>query len=128
MGEKLTKVLAAGKAGGRHSSLYVWMRDNHAALSAEFAKNGPQWAIRVPAMVEIGLVDAAGQPPSIRTAMQTWYRVCRAMGTPSPRRQASPQPPAPVRPQPPPEAPQAGTRTIQLRSADGKTTLNIPKK
>jgi hypothetical protein len=91
---RVIMVLAAAKPGGRHSPLYRWMMENHATLAAEFAMNGPQWATRVPAMGEVGLLDAAGQRPSPRTAMQTWYRVCRALRTTSPQDKAIPTPAA----------------------------------
>jgi hypothetical protein len=83
--DPLTHILAAGKEGGRHSPLYLWMKKNHAALTAEFAANGPQWSVRARAMGDAGLVDADEKKPSQRTAMQTWYRVCRDLG--KPRRQ-----------------------------------------
>jgi hypothetical protein len=121
--ERLLKVLAASKAGGRHSPLYIWMMEHHATLSAEFAANGPQWETRVPAMGEVGLVDANGKPPSLRTAMQTWYRVCRALDAPAPKRAVKPSSKPP--PQPPVE-PQAGPRTVQLRGGDG-TPYNSKK-
>jgi hypothetical protein len=124
--ERMMKVLAAGKPGGRHSPLYIWMMENHATLSAEFVTNGPQWATRVPAMGDVGLVDATGQPPSIRTAMQTWYRVCRAMDAPSSKRKVKPPSVPPPSLPPPHAAPQAGPRTVQLRGGDG-TPYN-PKK
>jgi hypothetical protein len=127
MGDKLTKVLAARKAGGRHSPLYIWMRENHAALSAEFAENGPQWATRVPAMAEVGLVDAAGQAPSIRTAMQTWYRVCRAVGAPSPKREPKP-PSAETLPVPTKAAVDDEEEEITMTMGGGKVvTVKIPK-
>lgn len=75
---RVLQVLAVGKDGGRHSPLYVWMQEHHATLKAEFEARGPQWAERTRAMAEAGLVDGDGDPPTQRTAMQTWYRVCRA--------------------------------------------------
>ena len=75
---RVLQVLGVGKDGGRHSPLYVWMQEHHAALKAEFETRGPQWAERTRAMAEAGLVDGDGDPPTQRTAMQTWYRVCRA--------------------------------------------------
>ncbi len=84
---RVLQVLGVGKDGGRHSPLYVWMQEHHATLKAEFETRGPQWAERTKAMAEAGLVDGDGDPPTQRTAMQTWYRVCRAerrKGTPTP--------------------------------------------
>ena len=88
--DDLLKVLTASKPGGRHSPLFLWMMEHHATLSAEFARNGPQWSTRVVTMGEVGLLDAAGKKPTLRTAMQTWYRVCKALGAPSPRRGTRP--------------------------------------
>jgi hypothetical protein len=88
--ERVLKVLTARKtAGGRHSPLFNWMMEHFATLAAEFARHGPQWATRVVTMGEVGLVDAAGQKPTQRTAMQTWYRVCKAMGAAKGSRPAS---------------------------------------
>jgi hypothetical protein len=39
-------------------------------------------------MGEAGLLDADGKKPSTRTAMQTWYRLCRRQSRPP----AAPQP------------------------------------
>jgi hypothetical protein len=107
--DRLAKVLAAGKTGGRHSSLYLWMRENHATLAADFAANGPRWDARFKAMGEVGLLDADGKKPSKRTAMQTWYRLCRKQSgppaSPQPTNQPAAQPGAAGRPPPEPTAP-----------------------
>ena len=75
----LRQVLDVGKGRGRRSTLYAWMRDHHAILTAEFDANGPRWSERSKAMGDAGLTDGAGKPPTIRTVMQTWYRVCLEM-------------------------------------------------
>jgi hypothetical protein len=58
-----------------HSPLYEWMKEHHDAVAEEFAKYGPQWALRIAAMQEGGLLDGTGKPPTVRTAQRTWYRV-----------------------------------------------------
>lgn len=62
---------------GKHSELYLWMRHHHSALKANFKEKGPSWQALVVVFAEEGLTDAAGNPPTLRTAQQTWYRVCR---------------------------------------------------
>ena len=73
---RVMKVLNAKTARGKHSPLYHWMREHHAVLRAEFELHGPQWAERVVAMGEAGLTDQTGKAATLRTAKQTWYRVC----------------------------------------------------
>lgn len=73
---KMQRLLNLRSGKGRHSPLYLWMRDNREALAADFARNGPQWAERAKLMGEAGLLDRMGKPPTVRGAMQTWYRVC----------------------------------------------------
>ena len=77
MDPALSKVLRVRGGRGSRSPLYVWMREHHEALRAEFDANGPQWVTRVKAMAEAGLLDQLGKPPTVRGAQQTWYRVCR---------------------------------------------------
>lgn len=61
----------------RHSSLYVAMAENHAALSDAFTKRRPNWKELIVGFADLGLTDADGNAASVRTAQQTWYRVCR---------------------------------------------------
>lgn len=61
----------------RHSSLYVAMAENHAALSDAFTKRRPNWKELIVGFADLGLTDAGGNTASVRTAQQTWYRVCR---------------------------------------------------
>jgi len=90
---RLRQVLEAGRQGrGRHSPLFLWMREHQAALRADFDLNGARWVERVRAMAEAGLTDHLGKPPTIRTAQQTWYRVCRG------KRVRPVQPPGPITP------------------------------
>lgn len=127
--QRVLKVLAASKEGGRHSPLFLWMMEHHATLAAEFAANGPQWATRATTMGEVGLVDAAGQKPTQRTVMQTWYRVCRALGATSPKKE-TPTPSASHKRQPlsPPttDDPLAADDDVLLTAGDG--TVVTPKK
>ena len=73
---RILTVLNVKTARGKHSPLYHWMREHHDALQAEFNLHGPQWAERAVAMGDAGLTDQTGKRPSVRNAMQTWYRVC----------------------------------------------------
>lgn len=92
--------LRGGK--GRRSTLYLWMRDNREALAADIARNGAQWAERARLMGEAGLLDRTGKPPTVRGAMQTWYRVCdeaeRKGATPAAAGGTSPAPSIPPAP------------------------------
>ena len=100
---RILQVLGIGVEDKRHSPLYLWMREHHATLQAEFEANGPQWAARAKAMADAGLLDGAGEKPTQRTAMQTWYRVCREQRqkrTPAPT--AANAEPLPSRAKPPP--------------------------
>ena len=120
---RVLQVLGVGKDGGRHSPLFVWMQEHHAALKAEFETRGPQWAERTRAMAEAGLVDGDGDPPTQRTAMQTWYRVCRAerlKGPPTPAMAGTLPPPAVAKlpPKPAPTPPAASTPEADASAPD----------
>jgi hypothetical protein len=74
----LAKFLGVSRTDrGKHSKLYYWLRENYAAIGHEFDRNGAQWPKRVEVLAELGLTDHAGKSPTIKTAQQTWYRVCR---------------------------------------------------
>ncbi len=97
-------VLGVGKDGGKHSPLYLWMQEHYSTLKAEFETRGPQWEERAVAMAEAGLRDGTNKEPTQRTAMQTWYRVCRAqkrrgsISPPSAETTPLPLPPSTKRP------------------------------
>lgn len=82
------------------------MREHHATLQAEFEAHGPAWPERTVAMGEAGLTDQTGKAPTVRTAMQTWYRVTSAMKKPKRAARIAPAPstpePAAVKPSPAP--------------------------
>lgn len=102
---KLARVLRIpDESRGRRSPLYLWMKRNFAELSAEFRENGPRWDARVKAMKAAGLVDWNRRPPTVRTAQQTWYRLCRDMEK-APPASAAPSPPRPEVPDQPPVTP-----------------------
>ena len=57
--------------------MYIWMRENHEALSQAFKRDGPHWVARTEAIRQAGLTDQSGKPPTMRTAQKTWYNLCR---------------------------------------------------
>jgi hypothetical protein len=121
----------------KHSSLYDWMLEHHAAIKAEFEKNGPQWEARVEAMGNAGLTDRTGKPATKRVAQNTWYSVCRAVEGKRPSKAAAA--PAEVTPQalsasPPPKAEASGDEDedeeeIEITMGDGTPRkVRIPKR
>ena len=60
----------------KHSPLYLFLRENHPALSAAFKAGRPDWKAIVEELANLGVVDGDGKPPQLRTAQQAWYRVC----------------------------------------------------
>jgi hypothetical protein len=75
---QLVKFLGISQASqGKHSKLYHWLREHHAAISYEFSLHGAQWAKRVEVLAELGLTDRTGKPPTVQRAQKTWYRVCQ---------------------------------------------------
>lgn len=102
-------------ARSRHSTLYLWMRRNHAEISEQIALHGVHWPDVAVALGKDGLTDRTGKPPTANTCKQTWYRVAKAAAAPP-----KPKPPASnlrpgeiapgvwrVSPSPPPATPPA---------------------
>ena len=68
---------ATARSVGKRSRLYREMKKRHADLTLTFSENGPGWSELVKVFARLGWTDREGKRPSIRTAQDTWYRVCR---------------------------------------------------
>ncbi len=86
---------------------------NHDAFAERLERFKPDWTALAEVFAKAGLTDRRGNPPTGEAARKTWQRVRIVAATEQTR-------------PPPPDAPQAGTRTVQLRGGDG-TPYN-PKK
>lgn len=76
--DDVARIVAANREkGGRHSSLYRWMRSHHDALSAAFEADGASWRVVAEMLAGTGLTDGVGKQPAIRRLQKTWYRVKR---------------------------------------------------
>lgn len=65
--------------GGKHSPLYLWMRQNHHNIARQVSQGGMPWAKFTEAVAKAGLTDRKGQPPREKTVRQTWFRVGQEM-------------------------------------------------
>ena len=70
---EMQKARAVGR--GRHSPLYVWLRENHDALLIEFSKSAPAWAVLATYLGEHGIRDGGAKLPTARGARDAWWRV-----------------------------------------------------
>ena len=70
---EMQKARASGR--GRHSPLYVWLRENHDALLVEFAKSAPAWTVLAAYLGEHGIRDGGAKLPTARGARDAWWRV-----------------------------------------------------
>ena len=75
--DKITKAMAGH---GRHSQLFLWMRENYDRLLAATrlrAERGlvNDWAAMVSELQALGLTDRKGNPPTVNTVRKTWDRV-----------------------------------------------------
>src|SRR4051812_30332987 len=69
---------AAMEAGAsRRSPLRRWMEDNRESFAKTLAEAGsrPNWTAIARVLAEDGLKDADGNPPTAKTATQTWWKV-----------------------------------------------------
>ena len=83
----------------RHSPLYRAMRENYEGMSRAFSRHRPDWKKLVAGFIAKGLLDGHGNPPTLRAAQQTWYRVRADMEPakrPKTRRRADAPWPTPV--------------------------------
>ncbi len=138
---------------GRHSTLHAWMRKNHAAIAQFIAEQGaPHWPDVARALAAEGLTDRKGQPPSVTTTKQTWYRVAKAVAVnPAPKPKPMPSnlregeiapgvwsippipppavsPPVPVPPIPAPPASEPVSGTDQLEELRREMNLRSGRK
>src|SRR5689334_4739196 len=84
------------RAGGKRSPLYRWMWKHHDRLVAEFDELGPNWRELLQGFIELGLTDRNGQPPKLRTAQETWYRVKRDVAAARAKKSQAPKPAAAI--------------------------------
>ena len=72
--------LRKAASSGRRSTLYHWMRENHARISEALADAGrPNWAALAETFAKAGLTDRSNQPPTAAIARQTWHKVCSVL-------------------------------------------------
>jgi hypothetical protein len=89
--EAVTAMLQARARGpGRHSPLYLWLRDNHDALTAAFAQNAPAWASLASYLGAHGIMDGDAKSPTARGTRDAWWRVRKDVATARARRQGKP--------------------------------------
>lgn len=109
--------------------MYLWMAKNRADFEkALTAIKPPNWARVATVLAEEGLTDATGNPPSSKSAYQTWWKVRRDLDLQKrvpPAPQAVAPPPLPrVTAVPAPEAAQrssGGPSPDELLSRLGST-------
>jgi hypothetical protein len=83
---------ARARGPGRRSPLYLWLRENHDALTAAFANNAPAWASLAAYLGEHGIRDGDAKLPTARGARDAWWRVRTDVATARARRQGKPAP------------------------------------
>jgi hypothetical protein len=89
--EAVTAMLQARARGpGRRSALYLWLRDNHDALTAAFAQNAPAWGSLASYLGEHGIMDGDAKPPTARGTRDAWWRVRKDVAAARARRQGKP--------------------------------------
>jgi hypothetical protein len=86
----MQKVRARGP--GRHSPLYLWLREHHDALTAAFAESAPAWAALATYLGEHGITDGDAKRPTARGTRDAWWRVRRDVAAARARRQGTPTP------------------------------------
>src|SRR6185312_3830966 len=82
--ERLLSELDRRAGLSRRSSLFLWMRDNYAAMAERIADAGGTRSMDWPAVAEVlgggGLTGADGKAPSGNVARKTWGKVVAMMG------------------------------------------------
>jgi hypothetical protein len=72
--------LRKAASSGRRSTLYHWMRENHARISEALADAGrPNWEALAETFAKAGLTDRSNRPPTAAAARQTWHKVRTAL-------------------------------------------------
>lgn len=68
---------APARGHARKSRLYLWLQQNHDALTQEFTRNPPSWNKLADILGRRGVLDGDGKNPTARGARGAWYRVRR---------------------------------------------------
>lgn len=74
---QLTKLIVSGSITAAHSPVYLWLRQNHDGLVAQFGRTRIRWGSVATTLVALGVTDANGGPPQPATIRRTWWRVRR---------------------------------------------------
>jgi hypothetical protein len=116
-----------GVGRGRHSKLYWWLFTHAEEVRPILEQGRPLWADVASHLPDTDdVLDGAEKRPTADRVRKAWGDVCKAKGwSLKPAEDTAAKKPV-TPPPPPPDAPQAGTRTIQLRAGDG-TTINLKK-
>jgi hypothetical protein len=106
---------------GGETSLYAWMSDNHADLSAELLPYRTNWKALADRLTTLGLRNTRGGPVTAAAARKTWQRVraeieSKAGSQPRPEESPPRLNSVPTRSVPEPESPRPKP-TIALRPA-----------
>lgn len=91
---QLSRLIARGSITAAHSPVYLWLRQNHDGLVAQFGGTRIRWASVAAALVELGVTDANGAPPRAATIRRTWWRVRRDVALAQARSGSKPPKPA----------------------------------
>ena len=90
--DDIARMVAASATATVRSPVYVWLRRNHAVLSAEFAEARVNWSQVAIKLAEIGVTDAKGQKPRAEAVRRAWWQVRRDLAAAKAKRQAGKAP------------------------------------
>ena len=90
---QLGGLIASGSITAAHSPVYLWLRQNHDGLLAEFGSTRIRWASVASTLVRLGVMDANGAPPRPATIRRTWWRVRRDVALTRARSESKPSKP-----------------------------------
>ena len=90
--DDIARMVATSATATVRSPVYVWLRRNHAVLSAEFADARVNWSQVAAKLAEIGVTDAKGQKPRAEAVRRAWWQVRRDLAAAKAKRQAGKAP------------------------------------